>query len=387
MKILHVFDRYLNSTMNWAFQLLKHTEETEHIITAPLFIDNPFRKAPFTFLDSPYQQSLPQDEWSIPNQQQLFAHFGQRSGHYQRYLFNQIKRHKPDLIHTHFATMGWRAHLPALRTNTPLIISFYGYDYERLPYRKPIYKKRYQQLFKQASVLITEGEHGASILARQGCPPEKIKVVPLGVQPDTIPFIRRKPQSPFKLLQAATFTPKKGQIYSVQALEKALQNHPDLELTLLGEIVDQAYFDEIKSFVDSHGLIDKVHFQKFVDPADFHQFLGGFHLFIHPSCYADDKDCEGGAPIVLLDAQATGMPIISTRHCDIPAEVIHGKTGWLSAEKDVVDLAAGITHFRQLSELEYGLYAQQAREHVGRHFDVRQSGRTLNALYRQLLKA
>ena len=37
-------------------------------------------------------------------------------------------------------------------------------------------------------------------------------------------------------------------------------------------------------------------------------------------------DCEGGAPIVLLDAQATGLPIISTKHCDIPDEVSHKKS-------------------------------------------------------------
>ncbi len=58
-----------------------------------------------------------------------------------------------------------------------------------------------------------------------------------------------------------------------------------------------------------------------------------------PVATLKDMDCEGGAPVVLLDAQATGMPVISTTHCDIPDEVVHGETGLLSPEKDVGALA------------------------------------------------
>lgn len=42
---------------------------------------------------------------------------------------------------------------------------------------------------------------------------------------------------------------------------------------------------------------------------------------------------EGGAPIALLDAQATGLPVLSTRHCDIPFEVEHERTGLLARRR------------------------------------------------------
>ncbi len=69
-------------------------------------------------------------------------------------------------------------------------------------------------------------------------------------------------------------------------------------------------------------FIDSINFEKL------HEFMKNYQVFIHPSCYTDQRDCEGGAPIAILDAQATGMPVISTTHCDIPDEVIDKMVGY-----------------------------------------------------------
>ena len=58
------------------------------------------------------------------------------------------------------------------------------------------------------------------------------------------------------------------------------------------------------------------------------------HIFISPSITANDGDTEGGAPVSIIEMAASGMPIISTRHCDIPNVVIDNKTGWLTKERD-----------------------------------------------------
>ena len=59
------------------------------------------------------------------------------------------------------------------------------------------------------------------------------------------------------------------------------------------------------------------------------------HIFLSPSVTAGDGSTEGGAPVSIIEMAATGMLIVSTRHCDIP-EVIHDrKTGFLADERDV----------------------------------------------------
>jgi len=45
-----------------------------------------------------------------------------------------------------------------------------------------------------------------------------------------------------------------------------------------------------------------------------------------------DGDCEGGAPVSLIEASASGIPVVSTVPCDIPQEVKDGLTGRLLPE-------------------------------------------------------
>src|SRR5262249_39932754 len=59
-----------------------------------------------------------------------------------------------------------------------------------------------------------------------------------------------------------------------------------------------------------------------------------------------DDDSEGGAPTILLEAQAIGTPIVTTRHADIPNVVPAGPSVWLCDEHDVGRLgeALGAAH-------------------------------------------
>ena len=54
MKVLHIFDRYLNSTMNCAYKLIKHTPEVDVQVSAPILIKNQFLDPAFTFMRNPY---------------------------------------------------------------------------------------------------------------------------------------------------------------------------------------------------------------------------------------------------------------------------------------------------------------------------------------------
>ena len=65
-------------------------------------------------------------------------------------------------------------------------------------------------------------------------------------------------------------------------------------------------------------------------------------MFLSPSVTAQDGDSEGGAPVSIIEAQATGMPIVSTVHADIPEAVVPGESALLSAERDVDGLAENL---------------------------------------------
>jgi colanic acid/amylovoran biosynthesis glycosyltransferase len=104
-------------------------------------------------------------------------------------------------------------------------------------------------------------------------------------------------------------------------------------------------------------------------------------VFIHPSCYSFNKDCEGGAPVVLLNAQYRGLPVLSTRHCDIPEEVIHGKTGILSEEKNIDQLTDGILKFIEMNQGTYSEFSIEAQNHVKNVYNIDDTGDQLQKLY------
>lgn len=94
-----------------------------------------------------------------------------------------------DLIHSHFGPVGWSNLAIAKQFRVPHIVSFYGYDYEKLPHTQPIWRERYTELFEQADIFICEGTHGADVLESLGCPRDKIDVVRLGVDVGSMPSL------------------------------------------------------------------------------------------------------------------------------------------------------------------------------------------------------
>ncbi len=155
-----------------------------------------------------------------------------------------------------------------------------------------------------------------------------------------------------------------------------------MSLTLVGAGEKK---EEILRIIKELDLKDKVKVYPPITGDKLHNFMKNFDVFIHPSCYAKDGDCEGGAPVVLLDAQATGMPVISTTHCDIPEEVINGKTGLLAPEKDVETLTKFIKVFYEMDQETYCKFSVEARKHIENFYNIEVNSKKLADIYQNLI--
>ena len=370
--------------MNWAYQLVKNTPQAEQWIAAPWMVKNRFFDPEFRFFESPLHQ-IPgltaNDENDCPRLRDLVIGLERRFPWYKKRLAHLLHHDKPDVLHAHFATVGCDyAAMPEFR-DIPLIVSFYGFDFQRVTTEKPHYRQRYQSLFDRAAAICTTGPFTPDFLIAQGCPPEKITPIPLSILPRAFPFFQReKTAETLNLVQVATFTEKKGHLDTLAAFSAALKNCPNMHLTFAGEHQNKALVQEILHFVKANQLEQHV---TFLDPID-HQrlatFFQPFHVFIHPSHRSATGDTEG-SPVVILEAQSTGLPIIATYHADIPAQVLHNTTGLLSPERGIADIASAIERFCRMENDEYQQFSHAASQNISENFDVEKTGHALHALY------
>ncbi len=379
--VLHNIREWLPQTMVWVFNQTSNLpgDITNHIVCES--------KANLGQFPADNIYSL-----SEANPMRYFWDKGLRKLGVRRYLgftVNASKRIKPDIMHTHFGAYGWSSAPAARKSGTRHVVSFYGADACLYPSNQPIWRERYNELFRSADMILCEGPHMASTIESLGCPREKIVVNRLGVDVSKIQFKQKewKPGAPLKVLISATFREKKGIPYALEALG-LLKNDIPMEITIIGDATSEPRSvrekQRILSVIEDRELSKSVRMLGFQPYSELLREARYHHVFLSPSVTAEDGDAEGGAPVSLIDMAATGLILVSSRHCDIPEIVIHEETGLLSDERDVKGIAENI---RWLAENpgEWERMATASRARVEKEFDAKTQAEKLAAIYRRVV--
>ena len=305
-------------------------------------------------------------------------------------LKNVLSAENVGILHSHFGDRGWTNTEFAESNNLRHVVTFYGYDASRLPADNPVWRDRYKRLFESADLFLCEGPFLAETLEGLGCPGNKIRVHHLGVRVDDIEFrpLTHVPGEPLRVLIAGTFVQKKGIPTAIYALDKVC-SQIELQVTIVGDSNGQARSEAekqaIRAAVEESKLHDRVDFLGYQRHDDLMELAYRHHVFLSPSQTADDGDSEGGAPVSLIEMSATGIQIVSTKHCDIPNVVIDGKTGHLAVEKDISSIAEKLLFVGQNTDLWHH-FAKNARTHIEREFNSSVQADRLSEIYLSLLR-
>jgi len=256
------------------------------------------------------------------------------------FLARVARRVGAAVIHSHFGDKAWANLGAAKAAGARHVVTFYGYDMSSFP-RQALWRERFLELFDTVDLVLCEGPHMARGVVALGCPEEKVRVQHLGIRLDQLPFQPRRwhPGGKLRVLIAATFTEKKGIPYALAALGR-LQHEVDLEITVIGdarqEVAESRSEKEtILAVIEAQGLADKVRLLGYQSHATLLKEAYDHHVFLSPSLTAKDGGTEGGAPVSIIEMAASGMFIVSSRHCDIPEVIQDGNTGFLANERDV----------------------------------------------------
>ena len=191
----------------------------------------------------------------------------------------------------------------------------------------------------RGAAFVTVCNHCAARHLRSSVPElgETLHVIPHGVDLQHWPYRAARPTAPrLTLLFAGRLVPKKGLDVLLRALGEFIQA-PNPELVIAGRgpaltaLREEATRLKIADHLRWEGLVGRERLRALMLRA---------HMLVVPSVVDADGDRDG-IPNVILEALATGLPVVATDAGSIP-EVVTPRTGWPVSQRAPEELAAAI---------------------------------------------
>lgn len=218
--------------------------------------------------------------------------------------------------------------------DVPLVAHFHGYDaYDEDTLAE--WLPRYRNMFERRTEVVVVSEHMRKQVIELGAREDGIHVIRVGV--DTELFSGAAPATaPPRFLVVGRFVEKKAPQLAVEAFSRAHQQVPELRLTMIG---DGPLLDETVALAASLGVADAVEFLGRRSNDDVAALMRESRGLLQHSVRAVRGDCEG-TPVVVMEAMASGLPVIGSNHTGIGEVIEHERTGLLSTERDIDGTAA-----------------------------------------------
>jgi glycosyltransferase involved in cell wall biosynthesis len=214
-----------------------------------------------------------------------------------------------------------------------------------------------------------------------GIPREKMYFVPLGINMQGFTPRPPRPNDPFTIGYLARIAPEKG-LHVLCEAYRELRKTPGIGRTRLivaGYLAPehQPYLTDIKNKMRDWGLADQFEYRGEVDRAQKMAFLQSLDLFSVPATYEEPKG------LFLLEALASGVPVVQPRRGAFP-EIVNNTGGGLIVEAgSPAALAAGLLELRRNPEKAAALAAAGATG-VREHYDVGRMAEAAEQAYRSI---
>jgi colanic acid/amylovoran biosynthesis glycosyltransferase len=263
----------------------------------------------------------------------LKAITGERNNYFTDHGFRKyLIGNKIDVVLANYGLSGSHV-LPVCRElNIPVVVIFHGHDATDRRLLKE-YQNKYRELFKHATVVAVSQEMKGR-LVNMGAEPSRIHVVACGVDPTKFHPSSERKQKVF--LAVGRFVEKKGPLHTIRAFHQTWQKHQDVRLTMVGN--KKGLFEKCAKLVDELGIGSAVRFPGILTQHQIRELMSGALAFVQHSVTASNGDMEG-TPVSILEASASGLPVVSTLHGGIKDAVLQNRSGFLVEEGDVAKMS------------------------------------------------
>ena len=273
------------------------------------------------------------------------------------------------LIHAHFAS-GGRSALPLARQlGIPLVVTLHGSDVTV----KVNFRKRYEELWRNASMFICISEFIRHQALKAGFPEEKLLKLFIGVDLEVFRPVDTKRDRNLVVF-VGRLVEKKGCSYLLQAMAQVQKEYRNARFVVIGDGPLRASLEAAARQLNVPA--------EFLGPQSapvVREWISRARIFCAPSVAAANGDSEG-LGMVFAEAQAMGTPVVSFRHGGIPEVVLHERTGLLAEERNVTELATQLLRLLEDDTL-WNRLSEHGVAMIRERFDIRRQTSELEELY------
>jgi glycosyltransferase involved in cell wall biosynthesis len=284
-----------------------------------------------------------------------------------------------DVVHAHFGYDLPLAAATAFAIRRPLVVSFHGKDASLL-LRQFRWRGFYREFLPLADAVVVPYAGLAERLLGLGAPADALQVIETGIRRQAWPPGRRTVSSSgLRLLAVGRLVEKKGLHLLIHALGRAVRAGLDASLTVVGEGPELRLLREL---VVAYNLRSRVRFTGSLDRAQIAGLMAAADAMVLASTTSAGGD-EETTPVVLKEAMAAGLPILTTDHAGIPGMVEDGVSGVIVRQGSIDELCRGLLRLEGLRG-RWREMGRSGRRTVLRTYDQERTLRSWGRLYRRL---
>lgn len=180
---------------------------------------------------------------------------------------------------------------------------------------------------------------------------------------------KRKNAYPMRVTFLSNLWPSKGfKTFLQSAVELHKRGHLEkFQFILAGAVPNYEVAKFIEEFIIQHGIQKSIHIKGEVVGQEKLELLLDSDIFVLP------VESFEGQPIVIIEALAAGLPVISTARGCIPAMVQDGRNGYIVPEKNPKEIAERLMFLFQNTDirLKMGTHSRHlyCSRYTAKHFD------------------
>jgi colanic acid/amylovoran biosynthesis glycosyltransferase len=259
-----------------------------------------------------------------------------------------------------------------LELSIPLIVHFHGYDaYESNTLRK---FDNYQSLFNSASAVVTVSNDMKKQIISLGAPVSNVHHIVYGV--DISKFEGAHPDNAKPVfISVGRFVDKKAPYLTILSFKKVINEISDAKLLMYG---DGPLLESCQQLAKALEISHAIQFMGSRPHSEIAEAMKKARGFVQHSLKTSYGDSEG-TPVAILEASASGLPVVSTLHAGISDIILNGKTGFLVSEGDISSMSEVILRLAKEPSLANQM-GQMGCQYIRENFSMEKSINKLHSV-------